>query len=65
MKSNSPAAPKADKGIGLLSNSPPNERNKTPRAVSVDPADKLKQMRDKIKDQPGINFPHPARLYCN
>ena len=30
--------------------------------MSVDPADKLKQMRDKIKDQPGINFPFLSDL---
>lgn len=31
-------------------------------AVSVDPADKLKQMRDKIKNKPGINFPFLSDL---
>ena len=31
-------------------------------AVSVDPPDKLMQMRDKLKDKPGINFPFLSDL---
>ena len=31
-------------------------------AVSVDPADKLLQMRNRIKDKPGVNFPFLSDL---
>ena len=31
-------------------------------AVSLDPADKLLQMRNRIKDKPGVNFPFLSDL---